>query len=335
MMATYTRDLIWQKLSVDYGVTAATHNVDDVLEVWQELNGLGDGQDLGAFYTTATGINNFGDAEYAYWNTYTVGSFTPAAITTQGWWDASDSSTITLTSSKVSQWNDKSGNARHATQSTAGNRPVVATAVQNGKDALSFYDDGTADWLSAGTTSTWKFLHDGTAKNIVIYAWQPFKTDPGSTSATALATGNVTSGPVGVNFRYTTSTSTLGDSFYLYMPNNSATSDLYPITFRNRIANSPFRTAPLIYSAIYDPNAAVAQRGNTYVNSVYTNGTNLSTGTASTANSSMEMRIGSNISSQAPCRGYIMEIIIVSGAAATEANRLRLQGYLNQKWGVY
>ena len=39
------------------------------------------------------------------------------------WLDASDASTITLNGSTVSQWNDKSGNARHATQATAANQP--------------------------------------------------------------------------------------------------------------------------------------------------------------------------------------------------------------------
>lgn len=68
------------------------------------------------------------------------------------WYDASDSSTVTLSSGKVSQINDKSGNGRNATQSTAGNQPVIASAVQNSRDALKFYDDATADWLTVPST---------------------------------------------------------------------------------------------------------------------------------------------------------------------------------------
>lgn len=45
----------------------------------------------------------------------------------------------------VGYWADKSGNARHATQSTAGSRPLVGT--QNSRKALTF--DGTDDFLSA------------------------------------------------------------------------------------------------------------------------------------------------------------------------------------------
>ena len=44
----------------------------------------------------------------------------------QLWLDAADSSTITLSSSSVTQWNDKSGNARN--YATLGNSPVYSTA---------------------------------------------------------------------------------------------------------------------------------------------------------------------------------------------------------------
>jgi hypothetical protein len=53
------------------------------------------------------------------------------------WLDAEDSSTITHSSNAVSQWSDKSGNGNHATQSTAANRPSLATK------AIQF--DGTND----------------------------------------------------------------------------------------------------------------------------------------------------------------------------------------------
>ena len=52
--------------------------------------------------------------------------WTPARIDPAFWFDPSDSSLVTLTDSRISQVSDKSGSARHATQSTAGNRPVIA-----------------------------------------------------------------------------------------------------------------------------------------------------------------------------------------------------------------
>lgn len=71
-----------------------------------------------------------------------------------GWWDASDSSTLfdattggslVAAAGTVGRWQDKSGNARHATQSDANSRPVRSVAAFNGRDALDF--DGANDFL--------------------------------------------------------------------------------------------------------------------------------------------------------------------------------------------
>jgi hypothetical protein len=72
--------------------------------------------------------------------------WTPANITTALWLDAADASTITESGGAVSQWNDKSGNARHAIQTTPGNRPTVSTAALNGKNVIEF--NGSSQWFS-------------------------------------------------------------------------------------------------------------------------------------------------------------------------------------------
>lgn len=82
--------------------------------------------------------------------------WTPANITTQLWLDAADSSTITLDGGAVSQWGDKSGNGRNATQTTAANRPVVLSANINGLNVLSFdnsNDAMTTNWNSTATNN--------------------------------------------------------------------------------------------------------------------------------------------------------------------------------------
>ena len=76
--------------------------------------------------------------------------WTPGFITTALWLDAADSATVTLVDGAVSQWADKSGNGRHATQGTADARPAIASAELNGKDVLRF--DGAGDYL--GTASS-------------------------------------------------------------------------------------------------------------------------------------------------------------------------------------
>lgn len=54
------------------------------------------------------------------------------------WYDASDTATITSSLGSVSQWNDKSGNARHATQGIGSNQPVTGTRSINGLNVLDF-----------------------------------------------------------------------------------------------------------------------------------------------------------------------------------------------------
>jgi hypothetical protein len=64
--------------------------------------------------------------------------WTPADIPNlYGWWDPSDVATITNVSGAASQWNDKSGNARHFVQTTAGARPALGKTI-NGLPALEF-----------------------------------------------------------------------------------------------------------------------------------------------------------------------------------------------------
>ncbi len=58
--------------------------------------------DSGFYLTAANDYLAFETAETALW--------TPTRISTVGWWDASDSSTITTSGSEVTQWSDKSGN---------------------------------------------------------------------------------------------------------------------------------------------------------------------------------------------------------------------------------
>jgi len=77
--------------------------------------------------------------------------FNPRSIAgLAAWFDAADASSVTI-STGVSQWNDKSGNGRNATQGTGNNQPAYTIAGQNGKNILTF--DGTNDFLStAGFT---------------------------------------------------------------------------------------------------------------------------------------------------------------------------------------
>jgi hypothetical protein len=73
--------------------------------------------------------------------------WTPARLGTQvaAWFDADDAATITLNGTGVSQWNDKSGNGRHVSQSNAGAQPTYTTGQLNGRPIVAF--DTTDDRL--------------------------------------------------------------------------------------------------------------------------------------------------------------------------------------------
>jgi len=105
-------------------------------------------------------------------------NWTPAELPNLALWlDAADASTITLNGSTVSQWNDKSGNGRNATQATAANQPTYTASGLNGKPVFTF--DGINDYLTHNLFPT-----NLTAINLFIVAkW----TTTGTTTATIQA----------------------------------------------------------------------------------------------------------------------------------------------------
>lgn len=88
--------------------------------------------------------------------------WTPAKISTALWLDAADATTVTLNGTAVSQWRDKSGNGRNASQSTATNQPTYQAGL-SGKNAVVF--DGSLDYLeitnnlfTGESTNTFTFI---------------------------------------------------------------------------------------------------------------------------------------------------------------------------------
>jgi hypothetical protein len=79
------------------------------------------------------------------------------------WLDASDFASITITSGKVSQWNDKSGNARNSTQPTAAQRPTYTASGISSLPMLRFVVAGgnfnfMQTYKFATVTTNWSFF---------------------------------------------------------------------------------------------------------------------------------------------------------------------------------
>jgi hypothetical protein len=78
------------------------------------------------------------------------------------WLDGNDTSTlfdsntggniVTANGASIGRWEDKSGNGKHATQSSAGVRPTFGTNIQNKLNSIRF--DGTKYFSSIDTSST-------------------------------------------------------------------------------------------------------------------------------------------------------------------------------------
>ena len=123
-------------------------------------------------------VNLTGSSDYSIASSSVIPLASPTTIPgLQLWLDASDASTLYDATSGgslvaadggVARWEDKSGNARHATQGTSGSRPLRKTAVQGGRDVLRF--DGSNDSLSIpSSTATFNFMHNGDNTLFIVY----------------------------------------------------------------------------------------------------------------------------------------------------------------------
>lgn len=98
-----------------------------------------------------------------------VTTWSPSLLNLSLWYDSSDNATVLAgASGNVYQWNDKSGNGRHATQGTAGSQPDYNTDTLNGVPIIKF--DGNSDYM--------EFSEFDTAATVVMVAHGARLTDP-------------------------------------------------------------------------------------------------------------------------------------------------------------
>jgi len=108
----------------------------------------------------AAAINAVGTGSYSTPSSLVITNIISSISGLQLWLDAADTSTLfdattggslVAADGAVARWEDKSGNARHTTQSTGGNRPLRKTAIQNGLGVLRF--DGSNDFVTCSIGS--------------------------------------------------------------------------------------------------------------------------------------------------------------------------------------
>lgn len=264
----------------------------------------------------------------------------------QLWLDASEPSTLfddttggslVAADGGVARWEDKSGNGRHATQSTSDDRPLRKTSVQGGKDVLRF--DGTSDFMTIpSSTAAFKFLHDGDS-TVFLVVKTGTSANPGHGRYTLLSnirdgvsarvgfeTNHRDSNPSTENdFLEFAITKGLSGNVPIYSPNN------------NFFASGTFG----VISAVLKPDDATS--GNRV--SLRRNGGTASTAnspaganqTVSTANADQDLNIsrrpGGNFAADGFVNGDYCEIIMYD-SALSDTDRSAVESYLMTKWGI-
>lgn len=252
--------------------------------------------------------------------------FTPGDISPALWLDASDTSTITASSGDISQWNNK-GSLGNFTQATGAVQPKTGVTTLNGLNVVDF----AGDYLTAVTQNEWKFLHDGTK-------WvAAFVVKVGTTATPDALYGiigtSAQSRQIGLSLHSDTRTvSGNTDPWATWLIRNTTDPQAINTIDQNRVSVNNFA----IVTQLADPaNGTAADRNEVFKNDGTAAKSNTVSSTPSTADPTHSLQIGASGNNVNPFTGSIAEIVIATGANATETNRADLRDYLNQKWGVY
>ena len=235
-----------------------------------------------------------------------VSGFDPLSLSPAMWLDASDTNTLydattggalVAANGAVARWQDKSGNVRHATQATAGARPLRKDAILNGKSVLRF--DGVDD----GMAHTLGIVGDNT---VFMVARSYQATSDSRTIFSATAPNTALNGTIRED-----SPSGQWGSFRVEGPRTSGQS---------------LRGAYKIISS-----QSVGVNGSLTTNGSVTNFT--SSGFYTDANA--RMSIGFNtFNTTEQCNCDIAEILVFP-TALSSTDRAAVESYLNAKWAVY
>lgn len=230
-----------------------------------------------------------------------------------GWWDASDATTITASSGSVSQWDDKSGNGYHLVQAVAASQPTTGTATQNSRNVLVF--NGTNDTLRRTTpTDLGRNVSSMTAYIVARYS------SLSSTSvAFAFATASAYTGRLAFQGSSAGKAEVGGrslDSDSFVAASSSATlstANHYLVTGVYDIANTDL----YLYLG----------------SSLQATNTSYQTATTTSNTASATLAVGASAAQTGFMNGQIAEILVYH-AAHDATTRAQVWDYLNTKWGL-
>ena len=271
-------------------------------------------------YVPRTRLNGSANAgTIGFWYGGGTVPFSPSDIANlKAWYDASDTSSITVSSTAVTQWNDKSGNAYHLTQATAAKRPTSGTRTQNGLNAIDF--DGAGDTVAASTAANWAFLNN-TGGSTYFIVWF---TDTASDQRIFMDTNGTSSGNVGIyNYIWT------DDTILCSVSSISSTQPYVQVT-----SQVPTDNTASYWSFLSDPNnGTAANRIKIWKNGANPINSNTNTATPSANSPLTGLNLGGNPSYAETFDGLICEVIFYSGLLS-DTDRQKVETYLAVKWGI-
>ena len=240
----------------------------------------------------------------------------------KAWWDASDTGTITLSGSNVTQWNDKSANGLNLVQATSAKQPLSGTRTQNSKNVIDY--DGSNDVLTSNASAaTWKFLTDssGTTFFMAIVcdvnstAWG--MTDVSNSSVANNPTYALTGNPDRTGYFGKGSDNPSGYNWFV-----SSTTQ----TFTDNTAQT--------WTVVSDPtNGTAANRLKIYKNTTLDTSANVQTAASATGNPAVPLSLGGYNLYSSSFNGAICEVLIYNSILSGTDVALN-QSYLSAKWAI-
>lgn len=232
--------------------------------------------------------------------------FSPRSITgCSFWFDATDSSTITLSSGSLTQWNDKSGNGKNFTAVSGFANATVSSAYQNGLNVFNFSGNG----LYRTPTGSAVYPQDA----YIIVALKSTTSHVDVLGMGDSTTDNFNSLTFAENVASRWQNGSSGGGRLIYSPSNETSTSF--LLMQWSIANGNFLlrrngTQLVQGSRTYgfsSPSTARIQIGYRHTDTVYGTYANFS--------------------------GYIGEIAIFNSQLGT-TDRQNIESYLAQKWGL-
>lgn len=233
------------------------------------------------------------------------GAFNPKSISNlTGWWDAADTTTITLNSTTVSEWRDKGAGGYHMAQATAANQPTYAASIFGTLSAIRIGQNVT-ERLDTNNIYMDVIGNDSSAREITMFA--VLKTSSGAANKTIGETDS-------------------GSGFGCYH-------NISNVAYFDAGSESTARVSGTVNVSVLTAGAVfVGRRAAGQVDQWY-NGTLVS---GSRSNATGSLRTGPNkFSIRATNTGTLAYGEILTYARAlTATERLAVQAYLGKKWGI-